>query len=97
MPTSKKSIIIISEKHELIANTIEQQIERGITVLHGHGHYTKQAKQVLYVVVSRQQLRIATQSIREIDEHAFIIINDVKRVEGEGFTHKITNITKKEN
>lgn len=93
----KKSVIIISEKHELIANTIEQQIERGITILHGHGHYTKQAKQVLYVVVSRQQLRIATQSIREIDEHAFIIINDVKRVEGEGFTHKITNITKKMN
>lgn len=93
----KKSVIIISEKHELIANTIEQQIERGITVLHGHGHYTKQAKQVLYVVVSRQQLRIATQSIRDIDEHAFIIINDVKRVEGEGFTHKITNITKKTN
>ncbi len=87
----KKSIMIISEKHEIIANMVEKKLDRGITVLHGHGHYTKQEKQILYVVVSRQQLREVTNFVREIDDKAFVIINDVKSVEGEGFTHKLTH------
>lgn len=52
----KKSITIISDQHDLIARDIEKELERGITVFHGHGYYFKQNKDILYTVVSRQQL-----------------------------------------
>lgn len=86
----KKSITIISDQHDLIARDIEKELERGITVFHGHGYYFKQNKDILYTVVSRQQLLQVTKIVNKYDPKAFFIINDVQSVEGEGFTKQIT-------
>ena len=61
-------------------------LDRGITVLDGHGFYSKDKRQVLYVVVNRQQLMPIQRIIHEIDPNAFVIITDVNQVIGEGFT-----------
>lgn len=87
----KKSITIISDQHDLIARDIEKELERGITVFHGHGYYFKQNKDILYTVVSRQQLLQVTKIVNKYDPKAFFIINDVQSVEGEGFTKQITS------
>ena len=82
----RKAIMIISNQYELIGQKIQEQLDRGITVLDGHGFYSKDKRQVLYVVVNRQQLMPIQRIIHEIDPNAFVIITDVNQVIGEGFT-----------
>lgn len=84
----KKTVTIISEKHEKIAEAISNQLERGITIINATGHYKKNDKKMLYVVISRQQLLPIQKIIDDIDPLAFVIINDAQSVIGEGFTRE---------
>jgi len=43
----------------------------------------------LYIVISRQQLLPVTKIINRIDPEAFVIVNEVQSVIGEGFTRQI--------
>ena len=85
----KKSVVIISESHELIAEQVSQKLDRGITIVNGTGYYQKDPKQILYIVVSRQQLLPLQKIIMENDPNAFVIINDAQSVIGEGFTRQL--------
>ena len=82
---SAKAALIISNYPDEIANIISERMERGITVFHGYGHYTKQSKDVLYCIVGRNELVRLKSIIRSIDPNAFVSIIDVKDVTGEGF------------
>ncbi len=82
---SAKAALIISNHPEEIANYISEKMERGITVFHGYGHYTKQSKDVLYCIVGRNEVVRLKSIIRSIDPKAFVSIVDVKDVTGEGF------------
>lgn len=80
-----KAALIISSNPDEIANLITEKMERGVTVFHGYGHYTKQSKDVLYCIVARNELVRLKSIIRSIDSNAFVSIIDVKDVTGEGF------------
>ncbi len=82
----KKSMIIISDKSEEIADKILTDINRGVTVLAGYGYYTKTEKKVLYIVVNSYQVMTAQRRILSIDPQAFISIMDTYQVIGQGFT-----------
>lgn len=82
----KKSIMVISNYHEEIASRVMTEVNRGITVINGHGYYSSTEKQILYIVVNRQQLMPIQRIIHEIDTNAFVVISDVQQVLGEGFT-----------
>ncbi|WEG72969.1 YitT family protein [Vagococcus intermedius] len=84
----KKTVTIISEKHEVIASEISDKLGRGITVLNGVGYYKKNNKKLLYVVISRAQLLPIQKIINDLDPLAFVIINDAQSVIGEGFTRE---------
>ncbi|MBO1914418.1 YitT family protein, partial [Microvirga sp. 3-52] len=58
----------------------------GVTVLSGHGHFTKSDRQVLYCVVGKNEIVRLKNIIASIDEHAFVSLIDVHEVLGEGFT-----------
>lgn len=83
-----KSFFIISEKSEEIADAILNDLERGVTALHGKGMYTKQDKDVLYCIVARRQVVYVKNKILAIDSRAFITIGDVREVVGKGFGDK---------
>ena len=59
---------------------------RGVTILNGHGYFTKEQKDVLYCVVARNELVRLKSIIHAIDPHAFVSIIEVRDVAGEGFT-----------
>lgn len=80
-----KSFFIISEKASEIADAILNDVDRGVTALHGKGMYTKQDKDVLYCVVARRQVVYVKNKILSIDPKAFITIGDVREVVGKGF------------
>ena len=83
---SAKASFIISEKVPEIAASILQEMERGATILNGKGSYSGTEKEVLYCVVGRNELMRLKSIVEKIDPHAFVTVNDVQDVVGEGFT-----------
>jgi len=81
----KKAVTIISKEHARIADQVNSLMDRGVTVLHGHGYYTKTEKQILYIVISKQELSTLKRIVKASDKDAFITIHDVRDVFGEGF------------
>lgn len=81
-----KGALIISPSANEIADLITTKMERGVTVMSGHGYYSKQKKDILYCVVARNEIVRLKSLIHVIDPHAFVSIIDVHDVAGEGFT-----------
>ena len=48
---------IISTNPDKLAKAIDEQIGRGLTILNGHGYYTREEKDVLYVVISKTSFK----------------------------------------
>lgn len=92
----RKSIMIISEKQDEVAQGIIDKLGRGLTVLKAYGYYSHREKDVLYVIVSRHQVVQLQRLIAQIDPNAFVTISDVQQVIGQGFTfYNPTNRNKK--
>lgn len=82
----KKAIFIVSYNTDSIVETILKELGRGVTILHGEGAYTHQAKQIIFVVVSLTQIAKIKQLVNEVDPQAFMIVQDAAEVMGRGFT-----------
>ncbi len=80
-----KALTIISDHADDIAKQI-LDLGRGVTLLAGKGAFSGAEKQVVYVVVSRNEVMRYKSIVQGIDPHAFVIVNDVHEVLGEGFT-----------
>lgn len=80
-----KAFTIISDRAPDIAKHISTEMDRGVTLIPAIGAYSMQAKHMVYCVVSRQEIRRLTGIAKSLDPRAFIIINDVNDVHGEGF------------
>jgi uncharacterized membrane-anchored protein YitT (DUF2179 family) len=85
--TRGKALIIISDRHDEIADAIHSQLDRGTTMLKAKGGYTGEDKSVVYCVVAREEVTRVQQIVASLDERAFVIVNDVHEVLGEGFTY----------
>ena len=81
-----KAVFIISDNSKEIAEILMRDLKRGVTGINGTGMYTKGEKQVLFVVVGKNQIVPLQKMVKEIDTSAFITIADVREVLGEGFT-----------
>lgn len=81
----KKAVTIVSREHSKIAEQVNGIMDRGVTVIYGQGHYSKTPKEILYIVISKQEVSMLKKIVRSIDKEAFITIHDVRDVFGEGF------------
>lgn len=82
---TSKELMIISKKEEQIIEFIIKELDRSCTVLNGYGGYTSEDIDVLYVVLYRRDYIRLRSFIKEIDPNAFISVNEVHEVLGEGF------------
>ncbi|MDF2686705.1 MAG: hypothetical protein K0S55_1887 [Clostridia bacterium] len=80
-----KLVYIISEKNMEISKVIMEKLDRGATLIEARGCYTGLEKNMLMVAVKRYELPRIKNIVKCVDERAFIIINDVSEVLGEGF------------
>ncbi|MCP4411528.1 MAG: YitT family protein [Gammaproteobacteria bacterium] len=83
------SAIIISNKYEEISKAIMDKLSRGATALHGRGLYTRQEREILYTIVLRKEISLLIEIVKEVDPHAFIIVNNVHEVLGQGFRPRL--------
>ncbi|MEK3719313.1 YitT family protein [Paenibacillus sp. FSL H8-0034] len=81
----KKAVTIISEEQNKIAEQVNVRLDRGVTVMYGHGYYSKQPREILYIVVSKQEVSLLKKIVKSIDKNAFITVHDVRDVFGNGF------------
>ncbi|MEW9674729.1 YitT family protein [Lentibacillus sp. L22] len=77
---------IISSYSGEIAQKINNEMDRGVTVLAGKGSFTGEKRDVLYCVVGRNEIVRLKGIIENIDPHAFVAMGSVHDVVGEGFT-----------
>lgn len=76
---------IISDKAEEIAEIILTDVDRGATGVKVQGMYSKEEKKMLICVVTKKEIVELIDIVHKIDPSAFVIVNDVHEVRGEGF------------
>ena len=80
-----KSVWIISEKHQLIGETLLARLGRGVTYLSGEGAFTGDDKKVIFCVVTRLEEAKLKSIVEEIDTAAFLAIASISEVRGGRF------------
>lgn len=80
-----KEVTVISTKNDEIRQFIIDELERGCSLVKGIGGYKNTEILVLYTVLGRSEFIKLKGFIREKDPRAFITVNEVHEVLGEGF------------
>ena len=80
-----KTMFIVSDKYEEIAEEIGKNIDRGSTGIYAKGMYTNEEKMMLWCVASRGEVVKIKQIVRDIDKRAFIVISSAREAWGKGF------------
>lgn len=83
---TRKAVTIISNSTVAIAEKVSEEMDRGVTVINARGHYSNESKDILYVVINKQELFLLKKMIQQVDDKAFVVVHDVRDVFGEGFT-----------
>lgn len=79
------AVLIISNSPEKVLANITIKMSRGLTVLDGRGGYTGQNKEVLYIVISKQEIVQLKTIIQEIDQNAYVTVHKVHEMLGKGY------------
>ena len=77
--------LIISKHYQKIADTINHDVNRGVTLIQGTGWYSKQDVQILVVLARKYESQDVFNYIKEIDPDALISQTFCHGVFGEGF------------
>jgi len=80
-----KTIIIVSDACQEIADELFRKVKRGITFIEAEGAYTKKQRKLIYMVVRVMELARVRDIVKRIDPDAFLSIIDTREVEGKGF------------
>ena len=84
MDTAKVAYII-SDDNEAICHALVNDLDRGVTILHGQGAYTGNDKKVLMCAFKQREIATIKSAVKEIDPDAFLIVCNAHEVLGEGF------------
>ncbi len=80
-----KLLFIISDHHDQLKKFILDDLNRSATYIKSKGMYTDAAREMIFLVVSRKEVRQVQHKIKEIDPHAFVVVTDAYETFGEGF------------
>ncbi len=78
-------MFIVSKKYEKIADFINFEAIRGVTIIEGKGWYTQENTKIIMSVVKKKETSQIFRKIKEIDPEAFITMGSVMGVFGKGF------------
>lgn len=77
--------MIISKRHKEMADAMNNELHRGVTILHGEGWYSKKDVEVILVLCRKYESQYAFNLIKSIDPEAMVSQTFCQGVFGEGF------------
>lgn len=80
--SDSKMFMIDTEKEDEVTQFITEVMQSGVTIFKAKGGYKNDKKEMLMCVVSTSNYYELKESIKEIDENAFIMVNDCYEVYG---------------
>ena len=83
---SRTEVKIVSSQSDAICAAILAQLDRGVTILHDEGGYTREPSAVLLSIVSNRELPRLEKLAHSIDPTCFLIVSHVTEVSGRGFS-----------
>lgn len=86
MGSKQIQVKIFSAKYEEISRAIQEKMDRGTTLLNMEGGHSRHKSMAILSIVSGRELSKINDIVMEIDENAFMIVNQVGEVRGRGFT-----------
>jgi uncharacterized membrane-anchored protein YitT (DUF2179 family) len=84
-PSVIRTATIITDKPEAIVNLVLDELGRGVTAWQGKGMFTEKSHTVLFITISRSQVRALRQLVHSADSEAFVVIGHGHVAYGEGF------------
>src|SRR5699024_12658183 len=76
----RTAVLIISSYPDEVLEQVTNKMARALTVLEGRGGYTGAGKQVLYLVINKQEIFQLRKIIEQIDPNAYVTIHDVQDI-----------------
>lgn len=83
---ARTEVKIISKKSAQITQAIQQELDRGVTLLNGEGGYLHRNTQMILSVISNRELFRLEKLVHQIDPECFMTISRVSEVRGRGFS-----------
>lgn len=80
-----KLLFIISDRKEEIREFILSEMDRGGTSIKTTGMYTGQPREMIFLVVSRNEVATIEGMIKHIDPGSFVVVVNAYRTYGDGF------------
>ena len=80
--SQRKALLIISPQWKKMAREISDRVHRGVTIIRGKGGYSGKDMQILYTVITFQELPRLKQLVRDIDPDVFVVVLDTLEVMG---------------
>lgn len=77
--------MIISDKAQAVAERVMQDLNRGVTALHGEGMYTQKPREVLLCALTETEIEPLKHTVRAVDPHGFVIVLPAAEIAGRGF------------
>lgn len=81
---AKMCQVITTHPEDIRCHFLEKTY-RGMTLSYAKGCYSNEEKAVLMSVLSPRQVQVFVDTVKSIDQQAFVIISDVNQVLGKGF------------
>lgn len=82
---TNQRVLMVTDKPDEIKEAIFHRLRRGLTLFVGHGGYTGVERYTLTTVLPRKEVPEVRRIVAENDDKAFVIVQDVHSVYGEGF------------
>jgi len=80
-----KGVTIVTDKTDEMLKVILKDLDKGATVYLGEGAYTGKKKKIISTVVGNRQIYQIKKAVKEIDPKAFVVVEHVVQVYGQGF------------
>ncbi len=81
--SQRKSVLIISPEWREISRSIMDRMNRGVTEIPSRGGYTGEAANMLYTVVTFQELSRLKELVYQVDPDPFMVVSDTLEVAGQ--------------
>ena len=83
--SDSKTVYIITDNSEKMAEAILTETHSGATILDGTGAYTKSDRKIILCVIRNSVFPTLKQLVKSVDENAFMIVTTSSEVFGKGY------------